>query len=167
MGTAIIAGRATAILDTNHYVTEANPAWFRRAGAQLVRRILVVDDSVFMRQLVGTACETEGFRVTTVASAVEAVERLERGQRFDVIISDIDMPMMDGFEFAEWLKEHPAMHQGPLLALSSLSESRHQARGMESGFHKYLTKFDARQLIATVNELCAQHESVGAREMSA
>jgi two-component system chemotaxis sensor kinase CheA len=167
MGTAIIAGRATAILDTNHYVTEANPEWFRRAGAQTVRRVLVIDDSVFMRQLVGTACETEGFRVTTASSAVEAVDRLERGQRFDVIISDIEMPMMDGFEFAEWLREHPAMHPGPLLALSSLSESRHQARGMEAGFHKYLTKFDARQLIATVNELCAQHDSVGAREKSA
>jgi DNA-binding response OmpR family regulator len=59
------------------------------------------------------------------------------------------------------------MHQGPLVALTSLSESRQQARGIEAGFHKYLTKFDARQLIATVNELCAQHESMAAREMSA
>jgi two-component system chemotaxis sensor kinase CheA len=167
MGTAIIAGRATAILDTNHYVTEAHPAWFRRVATQAERRVLVIDDSIFMRQLVCTAFETEGFRAMTAASAVEAVERLERGQRFDVIVSDIEMPMMDGFEFAGWLKEHPSFHAGPLLALTSLAGARHEARGAEVGFDRYLVKFDARQVMAAVNELCAQYESAGAREKSA
>ncbi|HVW01359.1 MAG TPA: hybrid sensor histidine kinase/response regulator [Planctomycetaceae bacterium] len=167
MGTAIIAGRATAILDTQHFVTSANPEWFKRAAKQAVRRVLLIDDSIFMRQLVGTALETEGFRVLSASSAIEAVERLERGQRFDVIVSDIEMPMMDGFEFAEWLKEHPEVHRGPLLALTSLVDARHEERGLAAGFERYLAKFDARQLLAAINELCAQYESAGVREMSA
>ena len=102
LGTAIVNGKATDIIDTHHYITQASPHWYVREDDQQPRRVLVVDSSLFFRQLVSTSLETENYRVVTGNSAIDAVEFIEHGDRFDVVISEIDIPMMDGFEFAEW-----------------------------------------------------------------
>lgn len=159
LGTAIVNGKATDIVDTNHYVMQANPAWFTETEQPTQRRILVVDDSLFFRQLVTTALESEGCRVTTAESAVTAVERLEKGERFDLIVTDLIMPMMDGFEFAEWLRSRPETQSTPLVALSSLGQANHEARALQTGCDRFLQKFNAQLLTTTIDDLCFRAQS--------
>lgn len=153
LGTAIVNGKATDILDTHHYVTEANPEWFSREREQHAQRVLVVDDSIFFRQLVTTALENEGYRVKPVDGARQALALLERGENFDLIVSDIEMPGMDGFEFVRTVKER-RLSEAPVVALTSLGSSTHEARGLRDGFTRYMIKFNAKQFLSTVQELC-------------
>jgi len=155
LGTAIVNGKATDIVDTQHYVTRANPDWFRKKSDLAERRILVVDDSIFFRQLVTTTLEAEGFRVKTVDSAQHALSILEHGEKFDLIVSDIEMAEMDGCQFATHVRER-AQSEVPMIALTSLTGSAIEARVRRSGYSHYLIKFDAKQLLAAVDELCTQ-----------
>jgi two-component system chemotaxis sensor kinase CheA len=153
LGAAIVNGRATDILDIQHYVNQANPNWFQRKTEQRRRRVLAVDDSIFFRQLITTTLESAGHRVTAATSAIHAVEMLEHGQRFDLIVSDIDMPMMDGYEFAQWFRERQVDRQVPMIALTSNAGPRHVALANQAGFNRHLVKFDAAEFLAAVAEL--------------
>ncbi len=155
LGTAIINGHATDIIDTNYYVTQINPNWFSRGRERREsRRVLVVDDSLFFRQLVTTALESQNYRVALAESAVEAIERIEHGERYDVIISDIEMPKMDGIEFARRLRARADLQSVPLIAMSSLSAAAFESRALQTGFNRCLTKFNAQQLLDTIEEFC-------------
>lgn len=163
MGTAIINNQATDILDLQHYIIASSPDWFDRPKESSQARILVMDDSIFIRQIVTTALETDGYRVLAVPSATHGVELIEAGQKYDLIISDIEMPMMDGFEFAEWYRERNEDVEIPLIALTSLWTTEHQAHGQRAGFDRYLKKFDPLELQATVQELLQIAKHRGAR----
>ena len=153
MGTAIINGKATDIIDTQHYVTSANPDWFNRQDTQGTKTILVIDDSLFFRQLAMTSLESEQFKVIAIDSAVTAVELIEHGKTYDVIISDIEMPMMDGFEFAEWFRSRPEASNTPLIALSSIDGRTSEQRALDAGFDHFHTKFNPQQLVRSIEEL--------------
>jgi len=158
LGTAIINGQATDVVDTQHYLMQAKPDWFSQTERTHHRQVLVIDDSLFFRQLAGTALETDGYRVVAIGNAVEAVERIEHGERFDAVVSDIEMPMMDGCEFAEWFRSRSNDNRVPLVALSSLNPAATEGRALRSGFDRYLTKFNSQQLLSTLSELCQQSE---------
>ena len=83
---------------------------------------------------------------------------LEDGKRVDVIVSDIEMPEMNGFEFAEAVKRHPRLRHIPILALSSLCTPASIERGRQSGFDDYIAKFDRPGLIAALKEVTNHHE---------
>ncbi|MFO1019557.1 MAG: chemotaxis protein CheW [Planctomycetales bacterium] len=161
IGTAIINDAATDILDIQHYINIANPDWFKSQGKQENARVLVVDDSVFFRQLVTTSLESEGYRVVAAESAVRAVELIEGGLKTDLIVCDIDMPMMDGFEFAEWIRERADFKGTPLIALTSLMTQKSVERGEQAGFNRYLQKFDVNVFLTTVREFIQQRELLG------
>jgi two-component system, chemotaxis family, sensor kinase CheA len=155
LGTAIVNQKATDIIDTHHYVMQANPNWYAAAATQKVRKILVVDDSLFFRQLVTTTLESEQFKVAACETAAAAIEKIEHGARFDAILSDLAMPVMDGFVFAQWVRSRPDGRNVPLIALSSMNPAVHEARALQAGFTRYLQKFDAESLLRTIEELCS------------
>jgi two-component system chemotaxis sensor kinase CheA len=162
LGTAIINGKATDVIDTQHYIMTANPEWFVRNEEQRDCRILVIDDSMFFRQLITTSLESEEYNVVSANSAIQAVEMIERGERFDIIVSDLEMPMMDGYEFVNWIKERPEGKSLPMIALSSFSGSAVASRAIKSGFDCYLTKFNAQQLFTAIEELSLEPANNGA-----
>ena len=166
LGTAIVNGKATEIVDTHHYVIEAHPDWFRQKSDQNVRRILLVDDSIFFRQLVTTTLETAGFRVKAVDSAVLALSILEHGEKFDLVVSDIEMPEMDGCQFATQVRKR-ALLNVPLIALTSVTGTVQERRMLQAGFSRYLLKFDAREFLSVVEEYCNQTSAAGGLEASA
>jgi two-component system chemotaxis sensor kinase CheA len=153
LGTAIVSGKATDIVDTRHYVIQANPDWFQKQTPVNQLRILVVDDSIFFRQLVTTALETGGFRVKAADSAKKALLMLEQGEKFDLIVSDIEMPQMDGCQFATQVRQR-ASSNIPMIALTALSGPDSEKRALRAGFARYLLKFNANELISTVKETC-------------
>jgi len=97
LGSAIIAGKATDIVDTGHYLAQAYQDWFgvQEDGAfeeGSYQRILLVDDSPFFRNMLTPLLTVAGYNVKTADNAADALKMQEAGEEFDVIVSDIEMP---------------------------------------------------------------------------
>lgn len=156
MGSAIIKDKATDIVDAGFYLTEAFGDWFRhsRQGSENTskRRLLLVDDSAFFRNLMTPLLATSGYKVVPVDSARRALELCEQGATFDLIVTDIEMPDMDGFTFAEKLKE-TEWAGIPVVALSSRTSEQDLERGHEVGFADYVAKSDRDALLDSLPEL--------------
>ncbi|MEO7963785.1 MAG: hybrid sensor histidine kinase/response regulator, partial [Gemmatimonadaceae bacterium] len=98
LGVSVIGGRATEIIDTNHFLRQAFGNWFAPATTATTEapRVLLVDDSTFFLNLVIPVVRAAGYRVATATDGKDALQRLERGERFEIIVSDIDMATVDG-----------------------------------------------------------------------
>ena len=96
-----------------------------------------------------------GYEVTAVSSAKEALAMLKKGHRFDALVTDIDMPDMDGFALAEAVRSEQQFGEIPMIALSSHSSPESIERGRRVGFHDYVAKFDRQSLIAALKEQTA------------
>lgn len=158
LGSAIISGRATDIVDAGYYLVQAFGDWFGSATRSQIstrsraRRVLLVDDSPFFRNLLTPLLSVAGYDVTAVNAADQALKLAEKGVDFDVIVSDIEMPGMDGFEFARTVRKHARWGQVPLIALSSHTGPNELAQGREAGFNDYVPKFDRDALVQTLND---------------
>mgnify|MGYP002623662087 CR=1 FL=1 len=160
VGSAVINGHATDIVDVAHYLTLAFNDWFAAQATESFgegepQRLLLVDDSPFVRNLLQPLLSVAGYNVTCSPSASEALQRCEAGETFDVIISDIEMPGMTGFEFAEAVKKDPRWSSTPMVALSSFATQKDLARGREVGFKDYVAKSDREALLSALHEALA------------
>jgi two-component system chemotaxis sensor kinase CheA len=93
-----------------------------------------------------------GYAVTAVASAREALEQMRLRGPFDVVLTDIEMPEMNGFDFTREIRANPQTAEMPVIALSSMVSAEALARGRDVGFHDYVAKFDRPGLIAALKE---------------
>jgi two-component system chemotaxis sensor kinase CheA len=154
LGSAIVRGQATEIIDVGHFLPLAFEDWFRRKEAvqQRARTVLLVDDSPFFLNMLTPVLQAAGYQVTAVGSAQEALAMLRNGRLFDVAITDIEMPGVDGFQFAETLRSDPRTAELPIIALSSVVSAEAIERGRRVGFHDYVAKFDRQGLIAALKE---------------
>lgn len=163
IGSAIIAGKATDVIDAGYFLTQAFSDWFGNndgafdASQQVTKakRVLLVDDSPFFRNLLRPVLSVAGYEVTTVDNAPDALKMRESGALFDVIISDIEMPEMDGFEFAEAVRAGGAWSGTPMVALSSHATEQDFEKGRQVGFSEYVAKFDREALVTTLAETVA------------
>jgi two-component system chemotaxis sensor kinase CheA len=158
MGSAIIAGKATDIVDTGHYLSQAYADWFGARegtdfGEEKAQKILLVDDSPFFRNLLTPLLSVAGYTVTTAENVAQALKYREDGEDFDVIVSDIEMPGMNGFEFASQLRKEGGKWSGlPFIALSSHATPRDIERGRMAGFTDYVAKFNRDALLDTLQQ---------------
>ena len=159
LGSAVIKGQATEVIDVGHFLPMAFADWFSRkemrpsAGAQSV---LLVDDSAFFRNMLAPVLKAAGYRVRVAPNAQEGLEALRSGQAFDVVLTDIEMPDMNGFEFAETIRADQHLSAMPIIALSSMVSPAAIERGRLAGFHDYVAKFDRPGLIAALKEQTAE-----------
>jgi two-component system chemotaxis sensor kinase CheA len=116
--------------------------------------VLLVDDSQFFRNMLAPLLEASGYRVTAVGSAEEALALKAGGVTFDLIISDLEMPGMDGISFAETLKDDVDWGKIPLIALSSYGSPKLIERTLKAGFLSHVGKFDRKGLMTTLDECC-------------
>ena len=114
------------------------------------RRVLIVDDSAFFRNMLKPLLSSAGYHVTTAASADEALQLRDRGMRFDLILSDIEMPGLSGVDFAREVRGDERWQATPLVALSSLTAEAHVREGRDAGFNQYVAKFDRTRLLEAV-----------------
>ncbi|HEY1329051.1 MAG TPA: ATP-binding protein [Casimicrobiaceae bacterium] len=110
-----------------------------RRGALHAMRVLVVDDSADTTAVVSQLLALDGASVVAANSGMEALERAS-GQRFDVVLSDISMPGMDGFEFVRRLRALPGCEHVPVLALTGFGRPEDLERARDEGFVSHLTK---------------------------
>jgi len=101
--------------------------------------ILAVDDSSTVRKFVSVALSMQGFTVLTACDGMDALEKLP-GAQVDLVITDLNMPNMDGFELIRSLRENPQYRDLPVIILSSLSDSGSKERGFELGVGSYVVK---------------------------
>jgi two-component system cell cycle response regulator len=102
-------------------------------------RVLVVDDVQANLRLLEARLSAEYFEVMTVASGAEALEACEQGN-CDIVLLDVMMPEMDGFEVARRLKSNPSTHHIPIIMLTALDQPSDRVRGLDAGADEFLTK---------------------------
>jgi two-component system chemotaxis sensor kinase CheA len=117
-------------------------------------RILVVDDSVTTRSVEKGILEAHGYDVELAVDGLEALEKI-RSKPPDLVISDVAMPRMDGFDLLAKLKSGPETSHIPVILVTSLEAREEQERGLALGADAYIVKrkFDQRELIATVRQI--------------
>jgi chemotaxis protein histidine kinase CheA len=122
--------------------------------------ILVADDSITTRSLISHLLEGEGFHVRTASDGDEAL-RLALAESFDLVVSDVRMPRLDGFSLTARLRANPATARVPVVLFSSLDSDEDKRRGSASGANAYLTKqaFDRGVLIDVVSSLIARRSA--------
>ena len=112
----------------------------------MAKHILVADDSATIRKFVSTSLSMLGYTVTIAQDGMDALEKLA-GQQVDLVITDLNMPNVDGFEFIKSLRELDAYKTTPIIILSSLSSPEDVTRGMALGANSYVTKpFDPKRI---------------------
>lgn len=128
-----------------------------------MKTILIVDDDVTLQAALTRRLQGQGFGVINATSAVEALTLFEQGTP-DVVVSDVLMPQMDGFEFCRRLRASPSGELVPFIFLSSLSEVESRIHGHTIGADDYLVKpFHPRELIAKINTLIERSEKIQAQ----
>jgi two-component system, chemotaxis family, sensor kinase CheA len=163
VGSALVAGKATDIIDAGFYLTQVYSDWFgksdegeyvdqRQSATGKNKRLLLVDDSPFFRNMLSPLLASAGYQVTTAESGDHALRLCEAGEDFDIIVSDIEMPGMNGFEFATVVRNDSRWQGTPLVALSSHATQKDIARGRAAGFRDYVAKFDRDGLLTTLSE---------------
>jgi two-component system chemotaxis sensor kinase CheA len=123
-------------------------------AARGARRVLVVEDSLTSRLLLRHILEGAGCLVETAGDGIEALSRLRRG-RFDAVVSDIEMPHMDGLALTERIRADARTAELPVILVTSLQSPAERERGLHAGADAYLTKgaFDHDQLLAALRRL--------------
>ena len=156
LGSAVISERVTDVIDTVYWLSHAGGDWFRgdrkSSSSAQKPRLLLIDDSPFFRHLVVPALSAAGFDVTAVESPAEALRLRDAGVEFEALISDIEMPEMDGLSFARNVRASGAWMRLPLVALSSRAEPDDVTRGREAGFTDYVAKYDRDALLSSLRE---------------
>jgi two-component system, chemotaxis family, sensor kinase CheA len=166
LGSAVIKGQATEVIDVGHFLPMAFADWFTRKEMKPSlhsQSVLLVDDSAFFRNMLAPVLKAAGYRVRTAPTAQEGLAAL-RAQTFDVVLTDIEMPDMNGFEFAEVIRSDSNLGAMPIIGLSALVSPAAIERGRQAGFHDYVAKFDRPGLIAALKEQTAG--AAGASELS-
>jgi len=155
LGSAVIKGLATEVIDVGHFLPMAFSDWFNRKEmrpSNTAQSVLLVDDSAFFRNMLAPVLKAAGYKVRVASDAQEGLSVLRSGQEFDVILTDIEMPDMNGFEFAETIRADSKLASTPIIALSAMISPAAIERGRQAGFHDYVAKFDRPGLIAALKE---------------
>jgi two-component system CheB/CheR fusion protein len=122
--------------------------------------VLVVDDSEDTTEMVQHLLETGGASVCAVTSGSEAL-RVAREREFDVVLSDISMPEMDGFQFLSELRKLPGKADLPAVALTGFGRPEDVRRATEEGFYAHLTKPFDFQTLARLLQKIPRHKAAG------
>ena len=130
------------------------PRMSKAPSAAPLRRILVVDDALTIRELQRSILERAGFDVRAAVDGTDALSKLAE-EPSDLILTDIEMPNMDGFALTEAVRAHPSLANTPVLILSSRSSEADRQRGLDAGADGFIIKsgFDESSLLAAVNRL--------------
>jgi len=158
--TVLANGEVVAILDipelilqshSTQALSQSSKAGLRR---KLKKKILVVEDSLTTRELEKTILENNGYEVDTAIDGLDALDKLSSNP-FDCVVSDIQMPRMDGFELCKSIKGSERLKSLPVIFVTSLSKEEEKRRGIEMGAQAYLVKsqFDQKNLLSTLERL--------------
>lgn len=157
LGTAIVRGQMTLFLDIYRLIELAEPQWFaeRKKFApppEAKKRILLVEDASFFLQLVKGYLEADQYIVITAENGSEALQLMEK-THIDLIVSDLEMPVLDGWQFLKRVREDNRWRHIPAVALTALDTEEDRLAAKEAGFDAYEIKLDREQLLTTISNI--------------
>ncbi len=149
LGSAIICEKATEILDVGYYLPKAFADWFERKEQvrPRARRLLYAEDSPFFRNMIVPVLVGAGYDVTAVEDGIEAYDLVQNGEKFDIVVTDIEMPNMDGFTLTKCLSENEESAKWPVIALSAFVGAATEERAKALGMFDFIAKFDRKGLL--------------------
>ncbi|TAK50490.1 MAG: hybrid sensor histidine kinase/response regulator, partial [Betaproteobacteria bacterium] len=155
-------GKVVPILDVPDLLRSAAkaaavraPAAAESAGAAAeTRSVLVAEDSITARTLLKNILESAGYSVATAVDGIDSFTRL-KSERFDLVVSDVDMPRMNGFELTAKIRADKALAELPVVLVTALESREHRERGIDVGANAYIVKssFDQSNLLEVVRRL--------------
>ena len=157
IGGTILGGKLALILDVFKLIEMAEPEWFRRdtGHVKYAKRILLVEDTQFYSSMIKSFFHGTGAQIVSVQNGKEGIEAISR-EKFDFIISDLEMPVMDGFEFAKYVKSSEQHRSIPLYAISSLFNEKQGLRvAQEAGFDDYIPKLNRDAMLKALSAIAA------------
>ncbi|MFH2218372.1 MAG: hybrid sensor histidine kinase/response regulator [Pseudomonadota bacterium] len=164
LGTDIIRGSMTLFVDIYRLVERIEPEWFadRRMNlfgttgppSESAKNILLLEDISFLRHLVKGYLEADGYRVVTAENGRVGLDRMDE-MEFDLIVSDLEMPEMNGWDFVKHVRQSAHQQDIPTLALTALDSDKDRERARECGFDRYEIKIDRERFLTAVAELLA------------
>ena len=158
-GSTILNDKTVLVVDVYEFFETLNPEWFHdlKETAQEIQKeigetkILLVEDSDFFRNQVKKFIEAEGYKVVTAEDGQVAWDYLqEHHQEIDIVVTDIEMPNMNGFELTKKIKESPELSKLPVIALTSLAGEEDIEKGKEAGIDDYQIKLDKEKLLQSI-----------------
>lgn len=159
MGSIIVGNFTTLMIDMFDIVKTLNPDWFieRESLTKISKKapesvtLLFAEDSAFFRNQVKGFFEEEGFKVVAAEDGAKAWELLEElGEKINGVVTDLEMPVMDGFELAKKIKTSSKYGHLPVIALTSLASESDIKKGKAAGIDSYEIKLDREQLVSVV-----------------
>jgi two-component system chemotaxis sensor kinase CheA len=168
MGSAIISGKTTLLVDIFAIVQGVHPEWCPASASreewaegEYSATVLIVDDSVFFRNQVRSYLEEVGLKVLEGCDGVDAWRVLEENaETIAMVVTDIEMPNMDGFLLARKIKDSPQYNQLPVIALTTLAAEEDVAKGKAAGIDAYHIKLDRERLVECVCQYLQLAETV-------
>lgn len=155
MGTSIVRDRITLFLDVYRLVERAEPSWFKNKNPEcdpaMKKDILLVEDTPFFRQLVKGHLEADGYNVITANNGQIALSLLNES-RFDLVVSDIEMPVMNGYDFIKNVRSNKCYDMMPAIALTALDSDEEKEKAKRLGFGWFQSKFNRESFLNTVKD---------------
>ena len=145
------ANASMSIGDLERAASEPAPRMPSYSGRKT--KLLVVDDSAFFRSMLYPILTGAGYDVTLSEDPSHAIRLHDDGHMFDVILSDIEMPNMDGYEFVERMRDDSSWKDIPFIAITSHNTKEDVEYGYKKGFSKYIGKFDKDELIRSLHSV--------------
>ena len=160
IGSVVLDEMTIRIIDVYQLAVKARPDWFENTGGQsssngqATRHILLAEDSGFFRQQVTNFLETAGYQVTACEDGQIAWNALlEIGDEIDLVVTDIEMPNLNGFDLCHRIKQDARLSHLPVIALTSLAGEADIERGIKCGVDDYQVKMDRDRLLSAVAKL--------------
>jgi len=149
LGSAIISEKATEVLDVGYYLPLAFADWFERKEqvGPRARKLLYAEDSPFFRNMIVPVLIGAGYDVTAVEDGIEAYDLVKEGNIYDIVVTDIEMPNMDGFTLTRCLNEDKNANSWPVIALSAFVGEASKKRAEQLGMFDFVAKFDRKGLL--------------------
>lgn len=165
VGTFIHNDRLVMLLDVFSVFEQHAPDKLKMQEVQTGQaKILVAEDSLFFRKLIKQYMQRDEWTIEIVNDGLEAWEKLQaEPKRYNLVISDINMPRLDGFQLASKIREDRRFDALPLVALTTLSDDHFREKGLSLGFDRYVVKIDKNQVRATVSECLQIRRTPGKR----
>ena len=165
LGSMVINGHTTDIVDVAYLFKHMFSDWGKYSPSEIPSqshgRILVVEDSLFFRKMIVPALASRGYEVKSAGNGLEAVNLLQKDANFQLIITDIDMPEMNGLEFAEACKGDSTLQHIPIVAMTATTNASARSKSIELGFYDYVSKSDRDGLFDLIGRIF-QGEKMGA-----
>jgi two-component system chemotaxis sensor kinase CheA len=152
---ALLVDPAALVRASTEQRTTGRGSSIAAATAPSAPKVLVVEDSLTIRELQRSILEAAGYRVQTARDGRDALTHLDRDDGIDLVVTDVEMPEVDGIELTKTIRAHTTYSALPVVIITSLGEDDDRQRGIDAGADAYMVKqkFDQHDLLETVGRL--------------